>query len=164
MEKFERIYFFKNTYTYIYMKAHLSKVSRVYQSRFLEIVLQLPAVINNIPIKVIRPRYRVMLPTPTVHRTRPAVRHQDWEKFKLINLLQNNGGALTRKYPNHLPPTCLLQNVVLIIIQHKHIHTVKTYLGMYKTRSATTKPTVTNKLVAGRNGTTSKRNPSTNGM
>lgn len=37
------------------------------------------------------------------------------------------------------------------------------YLGMYKTLSATTKPTVINALVAGKNGTMSSKNPTTNG-
>lgn len=45
-----------------------------------------------------------------------------------------------------------------------YTYNIHTYLGIYKTRSATTKPTVTNKLVAGRNGTTNSRNPSTSGM
>ena len=34
---------------------------------------------------------------------------------------------------------------------------------MYKTRSATTKPTVTTKFVAGKKGKTSNKNPNTTG-
>lgn len=38
------------------------------------------------------------------------------------------------------------------------------YLGMYNTLSATTKPTVTTKFVAGKKGMMSRRTPKTNGM
>lgn len=38
-----------------------------------------------------------------------------------------------------------------------------TYLGIYKTRSATTNPTVTTRLAAGKNGSTSNKTPSTSG-
>lgn len=37
------------------------------------------------------------------------------------------------------------------------------YLGMYRTRSATTNPTVTNKFVAGKNGRISNKMPSISG-
>lgn len=37
------------------------------------------------------------------------------------------------------------------------------YLGMYNTLSATTKPTMKTRFVAGRKGTTSSNNPSTSG-
>lgn len=38
-----------------------------------------------------------------------------------------------------------------------------TYLGIYKTLSATTNPTVTTKLLAGKNGTAKSKHPSARG-